>query len=123
MRRQTYKEKQDIRNAELAAAGLIEERYPEISNIVFYMIYYERGIDRVLMKRTLSFTPADHAGFHLRCMHEGCENGGYDLAPVIAGMTKVRKKSTSGKIYCHGTSHTVGHASMAYEVKIQYCKA
>ena len=123
MRRQTYREKQDSEKAALAAAGLISERYPGISTIEFHMIYYRRGVDQVLLKRVLSLTPSDHAGFHLHCMHEGCANGGFDLAPVIAAMAKDRKRSASGKIFCRGTSDTVGHASLAYEVKIQYCKA
>lgn len=123
MRKQTYKEKLDSEKAALTAAGLISERYPGISNIEFHMIYYRRGVNQVLLKRTLSFTPSDYAGFHLKCMHEGCANGGYDLAPVIAAMAKSRKTSTNGKIFCHGTNDSLGHASMAYEVKIQYCKA
>jgi len=55
-------------------------------------------------------------------MHEGCTNGGYDLAPVVAGLAKSRKKSIKGKIFCHGTNDTLGHASIAYEVNIQYNK-
>lgn len=123
MRKQTYKEKQDRERAALIAAGLISDHYPGISNIELQMIYYRRGINQVLLKRTLSFSPADYAGFHLKCMHEGCANGGYDLAPVIAAMAKARKKETNGKIFCHGRSDMLGHASLAYEVKIQYCKA
>ena len=123
MRKQTYKEKQEIEKAALTAAGLISERYPAISNIEFHMVYYQRGLNQVLLKRMLCFTSYDYAGFHLKCMHEGCANGGYDLAPVIAAMAKARKRSASGKIFCHGTNDAVGHASIAYEVKIQYSKA
>ena len=86
------------------------------------MIYYRRGVNQVLLKRTLSFRPSDYAGFHLKCMHDGCANGGYDLFPVIADMVKNRRKSANGKIFCHGTNDSLGHASMAYEVRIQYSK-
>ena len=72
------------------------------------------------MKRTLSFSPADYAGFHLKCMEDGCTDGGYDLAPMVASLAKSRKKTIKGKIFCHGKSHTFGHASIAYEVNIQY---
>ena len=101
-------------------AGLVSERYSGISNIEFRMTYYRRGLNQVLMKRTLCFTPSDYAGFHLKCMHDGCMNGGYDLAPVVSAMVKARKKSTNGKIFCHGTNDSLGHASIAYEVNIQY---
>lgn len=120
MRKPTYKEKLDKERAEIAAFGLISDRYSQISNIEFQMTYYRCGMNQVLMKRTLMYTPSDYAGFHMKCMHERCEDGGYDLAPVVAAMVKGRKKSTSGKIFCHGTSDTLGHASIAYTVNIQY---
>lgn len=120
MRKPTYKDKLDRERAALEAAGLVSERYAEISSIQFRMTYFQRGMQHILMKRTLSFAPSDHAGFHLKCMNDGCENGGYDLAAVVAAMVKGRKRSTSGKLPCRGTSGTPGHASIAYEVNITY---
>ena len=120
MRKPTYKEKLDRERAALAASGLVSERYSGIFNIEFRMTYYRRGLNHVLMTRTLNFRPSDYAGFHMKCMHEGCLNGGYDLAPVVAAMVKGRKKSTCGKIFCHGTNNTLGHASIAYKVSIRY---
>jgi hypothetical protein len=120
--RQSYKEKLELEKAALVAVGLVSERHTGVSSIEFRMTYYRRGVDTVLMKRTLSFSPADYAGFHLKCMEEGCADGGYDLAPVVAGLAKFRKKSVKGKIFCHGTNHTIGHGSIAYEVNIQYDK-
>ncbi|HTF99084.1 MAG TPA: hypothetical protein VK654_00680 [Nitrospirota bacterium] len=123
MRKQSYREKLNLKRAAFAALGLVSERYAEISAIEFEMTYYRRGFNQVLMKRTLSLTPSDYAGFHMKCMHEGCVNGGYDLAPVTAAMVKTRRKKTSGKFFYHGTNDSVGHASIAYVVKIRYCKA
>ncbi len=120
--RQSYKEKKELERATMVAAGLVSERYAGVSNIEFQMTYYQRGLHPVLMTRTLSFLPANYATFHLKCMQEGCTDGGYDLAPVVAGLANSRKKTVKGKIFCHGTNDTVGHASIAYEVKIQYSK-
>jgi hypothetical protein len=120
--RQSYKEKQELEKDALIATGLISERHAGVSSIEFRMIYYKRGLDAVLMKRTLSFSSGDYAGFHLKCMEDGCTDGGYDLSPVVAGLAKSRKKSTKGKIFCRGTNHPLGHASIAYEVNIQYNK-
>ncbi|MGE5174119.1 MAG: hypothetical protein ACM3MD_09860 [Betaproteobacteria bacterium] len=120
--RQSYKEKLEIERAALAATGLVSERYSGVSSIEFHMTYYHRGLDPVLMERTLSFLPADYAGFHMKCMEDGCTDGGYDLAPVVAGLVKSCKKSVKGKIFCHGTNDTLGHASIAYEVNIRYNK-
>jgi len=120
--RQSYKEKRDDERAALVATGLVSERYAGVSSIEFHMTYYQRGPQPVLMKRTLSFTPADYAGFHMKCMHDGCTGGGYDLAPVVAGLAKSRKSSCTGRLFCHGMNDAVGHASIAYEVNIQYHK-
>ncbi|HUI45370.1 MAG TPA: hypothetical protein VL122_05200 [Nitrospirota bacterium] len=120
--RQSYRQKLEREKAALVALGLISERYAGVSNIEFRMTYYRRGLDAVLMKRTLSFSSADYADFHLKCMGDGCTGGGFDLAPVVAGLAKSRKKTTKGKVYCHGMNHTFGHASIAYEVNIQYYK-
>ena len=120
--RQSYKEKLELEKAAMVATGLVSERYAGVSGIEFHMTYYQRGLQPVLMERTLSFLPTNYAGFHMKCMHEGCTDGGYDLTPVVAGLAKSRKKSVKGKLFCHGTNDTLGHASIAYEVNIQYNK-
>jgi hypothetical protein len=120
--RQSYKQKRGLERTALAALGLVSERYSGVAGIVSHMTYYQRGLQPVLMERTLSFSPANYAGFHMKCMQEGCTDGGYDLAPVVAGLVKSRRKSIKDKIFCHGTNDTLGHASIAYEVNIQYHK-
>jgi hypothetical protein len=120
--KQNYKEKQEQEKAALAALGLVSDRYAGISHIEFQMTYFQRGLDPVLMKRTLSFLPTDYANFHMKCMQEGCTDGGYDLAPVVASLAKSGKPSAKGKILCRGKNGVPGHASIAYEVNIQYIK-
>ena len=120
--RQSYKEKRELEQAALVATGLVSERYSGLSSIEFRMTYYRIGLNAVLMTRTLSFSPADYAGFHLKCMEDGCMDGGFDLAPVVAGLAKSRKKSVKGKLFCRGTNHALGHASIAYEINVQYNK-
>jgi len=120
--RQSYRQKKELEMTALAALGLISERHAGVAKIEFQMTYYRRGLDSVLMKRTLSFSPADYAGFHMKCMEDGCTGGGFDLAPVVAGLAKSRKKTVKGKVFCHGMNHTLGHASLAYEVNVQYHK-
>lgn len=121
MSKLSYKQKLDKEKADLMASGLISERYSEIAAIQFRMTYYRR-FNQVLMERTLSFSPADYAGFYLKCMHDGCTDGGYDLAPVVASLVKTGKKTVKGKIFCHGKNDTFGHASIAYEVNVRYHK-
>ncbi len=120
--RQSYRQKLELERTAQAALGLVSEQYTGVSKIEFCMTYYRRGLNAVLMTRTLSFSPADYAGFHMKCMEDGCTGGGFDLAPVVAGLAKSHKKTTKGKVYCHGVNHSFGHASIAYEVNIQYNK-
>ena len=121
MRAQTYKEKLAEERAAMVVAGLVSERYAGVANIEFRMTYYLRGMNRVLMERTLNFFPTNYASFNMKCMHEGCMNGGYDLAPVVASLVKSGRKSMKGRLSCHGSGDT-GHASLAYEVSIRYNK-
>ncbi len=122
--KQNYKEKLELKRNAMLAAGLVSERFPAVSNIMFRMTYFQRTLEPVLMTRTLSFSPTNYACFHLDCMREECTNGGFDLAPVVAGLVKNKKKSVSGKIICRGKNSDLrhGHASIAYEVSIQYSK-
>lgn len=120
--KQSYKEKQVQEKAALVAAGLVSERHAGVSNIEFRMTYYRSGCNKVLMERTLCFLPADYAGFHVKCVEEGCTDGGFDLAPVVACLAKARGKSVKGKLFCRGRSHASGRASIAYEVNIRYAR-
>jgi len=124
MLKQSYREQLEVKKNVMLAAGLVSERFPDVSSIVLQMTYYQKTADPILMKRTVSFYPTNYACFRMDCMREECTNGGFDLAPVVANLVKTRKKVVSGKIVCNGKSDSLrtGHASIAYEVNIQYSK-
>lgn len=124
MNKQSYMEKMELKKSAMLAAGLVSERFPEVSSIVLNMTYYQKTSDPVLMKRTVNFIPTNYASFHMECMREECTNGGFDLTPVVAGLVKSHKKAVKGKIVCSGKNESLhtGHASIAYEVSVQYCK-
>ena len=124
MNKQSYVEKMEIKKNAMLAAGLVSERYPEVSSIVLNMTYFQRTSDPVLMKRTVTFVCNNYASFHMDCMQEECTNGGFNLAPVVSELVKRRKKTVKGKLVCSGKNKVLGpgHASIAYEVNIQYKK-
>ena len=76
----------------MLASGLVSERLPGVTSIVFRMTYYHKTAGPVLMQRTINFVPSDYACFHMDCMREECTNGGFDLAPVVTSLVKNRKK-------------------------------
>lgn len=123
--KQNYKEKQEMKRNAMLASGLVSERMPGVSSIVFRMTYYQRAAGPVLMKRIVNFAPSDYACFHMDCMREECTNGGFDLTPVVKGLVKSKKKTVKGNILCRGKSSTLrhGHASISYEVDVEYDKA
>jgi hypothetical protein len=123
--KQNYKEKLEMKRNAMLASGLVSERMPGVSSIVFRMTYYQRTAGPVLMKRIVNFSPTDYACFHMDCMREECTNGGFDLAPVVKGLVKSRKKSVKGNILCRGKSTSLrhGHASISYEVDVESDKA
>jgi hypothetical protein len=120
--KQSDREKQEREQEKAAqiAAGLVSERYARISGIEFRMTYYHRARDPILMERTLRFSPANYARFHVKCEQDGCTGGGYDLSPAVEGLAKSGKTSVKGTLFCHGSNGTIGHGSIAYEINIQY---
>jgi len=124
IQKQSYKDKMEQKRIVLVANGLVSERYPGVSNIELRMTYYQRTVDPILMKRTVSFTPTTYACFRMDCMRDECSNGGFDLTPVIASLVKNRKTSVKGNIACQGKTENLGHnhASIAYEVSVEYSK-
>ncbi len=119
--RQNHLERLEKVQKKKRAAGLVSEKFPGVSGIVFRLTYYQRGQQPALMVRTLNFVPADYAYFHMDCLREECTNGGFDLTPVVAGLVRNRKKTVKGKILCDGKNSSVsrGHASIAYEISVQ----
>ena len=122
--KQNYMEKQEIKRTAMLAAGLVSERMPAVSSIVLRMTYLQKASDPVLMKRIVHFLPNDYACFRMDCVREECSNGGFDLTPIVSSLVKTRKKVVTGKIVCNGKSDSLrtGHASIAYEVSVEYSK-
>jgi hypothetical protein len=106
------------------AAGLLSERFPEVSDLVVHMTYYHKGVNPVLMVRTVHFFPSRHAYFNMDCMIKGCVDGGFDLTSVITHMIKTHKKTEKGKLICNGKGDTLAsdHASISYEITVTYNK-
>ncbi len=106
------------------AAGLLSERFPQVSGIVISMTYYQKGANPVLMLRTVNVVPTDSAYFNMECVIKGCVDGGFDLSKIIANMVKARKKIGKGKLTCCGKTdvHPSDHASIDYEIDIRYNK-
>lgn len=116
--RRNHFEKVEMVRKDRLAAGLIRERFPKVSGIVVQMTYYQKRPGSVLMERTVNFYPSGYAYFHMRCMDRECENGGFDLSPVISGLVKNHKRNGKGFLSCHGAEE--GHASISYRIDIRY---
>ena len=82
----------DLKNQNRLLAGLISERFPEVSGIIISMTYYKKGANPVLMERTINMLPTSDAYFKMDCMIRGCDGGGFDLTQTVADMRR-----TSGK--------------------------
>jgi len=119
-----YLARKELKKEKRLAAGLVSDRFPDISGIVISMKYYRELSNQVLMVRTVNFFPTSYAFFNMECMTKGCVNGGFDLSPVIDNMIKNHKKSEKGKMVCNGENDKLAsnHASVSYEIKIEYNK-
>lgn len=106
-------------------SGLLSERFPRVRTILIRMTYYQEGFNPVLMLRTVHMLPKDPAYFNMECIIKGCENGGFDLTRIVAGMVKENKKVARGRLRCNGKadSLTSTHAHVDYEIGIEYTRA
>lgn len=120
--RQNYIERMELNKQLRLASGLVSERFPDVSGIVIHMTYFHKGVNPVLMVRTVNFFPSGYAYFNMDCMIRDCVDGGFDLTSVITGMIKHRKKLGKGKLVCKGKNDALAsdHASIAYEIRIKY---
>jgi hypothetical protein len=123
--RQNYLERVELKKQCRLASGLVSEHFPEVSDIVIHMTYYQNAVIPILMIRDVNFWPSRHAYFKMDCMIKGCSDGGFDLTSVISHMIKIHKKSEKGKLPCSGTIDALAsdHASIAYQITIKYNKA
>ncbi len=124
MYRQASIEKKELKKKKQIAAGLVEEMFPTVSGITIQMKYVHTAIIPIVMDRTVNVFPSSYAYFHMDCLVKGCEEGGYNLTPVIKGMIKKRKRTGKGELKCSGKNSNVpsDHALISYEINIKYGK-
>jgi len=122
--RQNYTVKLDQRKQKKIAAGLVSERFPEVSGMVIQMTYFRKGLNPVLMLRTVNVFPTAYAYFNMDCMITGCIDGGFDLSPVIREMVKKHTRLKKGTLVCSGENDGLAsdHARIDYEVTITFNK-
>ncbi|MEJ2314552.1 MAG: hypothetical protein P8Y85_07210 [Nitrospirota bacterium] len=118
---QRYAEEQK-RNQEKLDAGLVSERFPKVSGMLIKMTYFHESVEPVLMVRTVNVFPSSHAYFLMSCMDKDCQEGGFDLDPVISSMVRGRKKAAKGEMACRGRGEKLSrnHARISYDIKIRY---
>lgn len=123
--RNNYAAKMALKRQNRFDAGLVSERFPQVSGMVIHMTYYQKGPNPVLMLRTVNIFPASYAYFKMDCMVKGCNGGGFALTSAIANMVKAHKKVRKGSLVCCGKTdtHPSDHASIEYDIVIKYNKA
>ena len=125
--RQSYLAEQDANKKSRQAAGLVSDKFPNVEGMVIDMVNYQNLSNPILMYRKLNVFPASYAYFKMDCMIKECEDGFFDLGPVIKEMVKGRKKAGKGSMKCKGgvNRKELGpdHASIDYDIEIKYYTA
>jgi hypothetical protein len=117
-----YASRMALKRENQLTAGLISDRFPEVSGITLHMTYLQKGANPVLMVRTVNILPASYAYLKMDCMIKGCEGGGFDLTSIVSEMVKARKTMKKGALSCCGRIDALDsdHASVEYEIVIEY---
>jgi len=120
--RQDYFKNKEIHKQKKIDAGLLLDRYPKVSSIAIHMKYHHKSSKQLLMIRTINFSPKSYAYFKLNCLTKGCDNGGFELTPVISNMIKKHTQSLKGALVCSGKNDSLysSHAKISYEIGIKY---
>jgi len=121
----TYREKCDAkleRTQRKEDSGLISRRFPEVASIVVDMEHHRKGIDAILLLRTLYYSSDSHAYFHVECLNQDCSDcsDGFDLESVVASMIRGRTSTRHGALDCEGHGIMSSHVNITYKVTIQY---
>jgi hypothetical protein len=122
--KQDYIKKMELKKQRRSEAGIVSARFPNVSTIVIHMTYFHNAENPVLMERTINVFPTSTADFNMECMVRGCDNGGFDLTPVITKLIKQHKKMAKGDMTCKGKvdNKSSGHANISYRISINYKK-
>ena len=121
----TYREKCDAKAERMwdrQGAGLISQRFPEVSDIVIDMEHNRDGISTMYLLRTLKFFSDSHAYFRVECLNRDCRDctDGFHLDQVVAGMIRDHMSSKEGELHCEGNGITSRSVNINYRVTIQY---
>jgi len=102
-------------------AGSVATHFPEVASIVIHMTYNQRGVAKSL-PRVVNFFPSSCALLRVDCLNKDCVDGGFDLTPVIRGMIRNHRETSTGDLSCEGSgpSPSVDHSAIAYELTIRY---
>jgi hypothetical protein len=122
--KQNYAIKMDLLKQKKIASGLVSDCFPEVSDMVIVMTYFRKGLNPILMLRTVNIFPTAYAYFNMDCMISGCTDGGFDLSPVINDMVKKHSKMKKGTLACNGRNADLAsdHAHIDYEITIKFNK-
>jgi hypothetical protein len=121
----TYREMCEARKEKMQQrqnSDLISVRFPGVSSIIVAMEHHKKGMDGILLSRTLNFSPETHAYFRAECLNRECRDctDGFDLEQVIVSMIGGHASSRKGELYCEGNSLTSGSVNITYNVTIRY---
>lgn len=122
--KQDYIKKMELKKQRRSEAGIVSARFPNVSSIVINMTYFHNAENPVLMERTINVFPTSIADFNMECMIRSCDNGGFDLTPLITKLIKQHKKIAKGDMVCKGKvdNKSSSHANISYKISISYKK-
>jgi len=112
------KEAWEERKRQILAAGLMSDRFPDVSSIVVTMDYSRGSFSSV--HRTMNFYPGSHAFFKISSLGDECDEDGLDLTRFIHRMIGSHESSAKGEFNAGRKDSAIVHPIVGYEVAITY---
>ncbi|MDA8388795.1 MAG: hypothetical protein M0Z58_09070 [Nitrospiraceae bacterium] len=103
-------------------AGLLSERFPQISSMAIHVIQFYGMTGHVFVERTINMVPGSNFYLlHMTCMEGKCHDGGFDLTSKVEELVRNNRKSGKGRMLCGGEdSAGASHSSISYDISIKY---
>lgn len=112
------KEAWEERKRQMLDAGLMADRFPDVSSIIVTMDYSRGTFSAV--HRTMNFYPGSPAFFKISSLGEGSDEGGLDLTRFIHKMIGSHQKLAKGAFNGDRKDPAIVHPNVDYEVAITY---
>jgi hypothetical protein len=124
--RDSFKLQEEAWRRAYADATIMQERFPEVEQIVLDVAFTDLGRIGTYSSQMHSFSASAKAFFAVACPRTLCLHGGFDLDSVVSAMLSARATASTDTLECRGwvdptcPDHARCRLQMHFRVQARY---